>query len=80
MSRFDYTKYDEDSIETQRIFKEIFVKLEDFIELALVSSRPKSLALTALEECYTWVGKSIRDDQIARNGSAEQKIRDEKKS
>lgn len=28
----------------------------------------KSLAITKLEECYMWIGKAIRDEQIARGG------------
>jgi len=67
MSRFDYTKYDETSIANQELFKTLCAGLEDIMELALVSSRPKALAMTALEECYMWIGKAIRDDQIARN-------------
>lgn len=27
-------------------------------------------AIEKLEECYMWIGKAIRDDQIRRNGSA----------
>jgi len=30
-----------------------------------LSGRYKALALTALEEAYCWIGKAIRDDQIA---------------
>ena len=71
MSRFDYIKYDIDSIASQELFKRLCIQLENGIEAVLVPSRPKSLAITALEECYMWVGKAIRDEQIARDGSAE---------
>ena len=33
----------------------------------LYNGRSASLALTKLEEAYMWIGKQIRDDQIARN-------------
>ena len=39
--------------------------------MQLKSPRTVALALTKLEECYMWIGKAIRDDQIERNGSAE---------
>jgi len=73
MSRFDYIKYDETSITTQELLKTLCTQLEDVMELALVSSRTKALAITALEECYVWIGKSIRDEQIARNVQEERK-------
>lgn len=38
---------------------------------SLPPGRAKALAVTKLEECYMWIGKAIRDEQIARNGSAE---------
>ncbi len=70
MSRFDYVKYDWEAMEDQDKAKRHCAVLETLIE-RLDSSRAKSLALTKLEECYMWIGKAIRDDQIKRNGSAE---------
>ena len=70
MSRFDYVKYDETAIGQQAAFKHIASGFEQMIE-GLQSPRAKALALTKLEEVYMWVGKAIRDDQIARNGYAE---------
>jgi hypothetical protein len=70
MSRFDYVKYDEQAAVTQAHFKNIFESAEQFID-RLKDGRAKSLAMTKLEEAYMWVGKAIRDEQIARNGSAE---------
>lgn len=70
MARFDYVKYDEASVSNQNLFKGICEDLEANIE-NLQNGRAKSLALTHLEECYMWIGKAIRDDQITRNGSAE---------
>lgn len=68
-NRFDYVKYDEKAADDQSEFKERCQKLESLIN-TLVDSRYKSLALTALEEAYCWIGKAIRDEQIARNGLA----------
>lgn len=78
MSRFDYVKYDESAIIDQNLFKEQVSILEMRID-TLASPRARALAITALEECYMWIGKAIRDDQIARNGSAplQEECRDE---
>ena len=69
MSRFDYVAYDELSKELQAKAKDMFTLLADAIQ-ELGPNRPTSLALTALEEAYMWVGKAIRDNQIERNGEA----------
>jgi hypothetical protein len=71
MSRFDYVKYDSSSVLTQELFKNEVSELESYIDAELFSNRAKALALTKLEECYMWIGKAIRDDQIERNGKAE---------
>jgi hypothetical protein len=70
MSRFDYIAYDDEAKELQSEFKALFAKVEFQID-AFPPGRAKALALTALEESYMWVGKAIRDGQIARNGDAE---------
>lgn len=80
MSRFDYVAYDEHSAADQRESKELVSRLETFIDslgtddatpvARKTCGRAKALALTKLEECYMWIGKAIRDDQIERNGSA----------
>lgn len=70
MSRFDYVRYDETAQSYQDTAKQLCVVFESLID-KLSNGRAKSLALTKLEECYMWIGKQIRDDQIARNGSAE---------
>lgn len=69
MSRFDYVAYDEKATKQQQDFKNFFQVLEVFLN-ELKSPRAKALALTKIEECYMWIGKAIRDDQIERNGSA----------
>lgn len=82
MSRFDYVKYDNAAMVDQEGAKDLVQKLEHLIEFLCgeddvtkkqikATARAKALALTRLEECYMWIGKAIRDDQIARNGSAE---------
>ncbi len=69
-NRFDYVAYDRGATELQNDFKAVFMNLEKTIENVLPPGRAASLALTSLEECYMWIGKAIRDDQIMRNGSA----------
>lgn len=69
MSRFAYVRYDTKAIAIQEGCKEVFKNLEDAIE-QFPKSRESALALTKLEEAYMWVGKVIRNDQIARNGAA----------
>lgn len=68
-SRFDYVKYDEPAISQQAFFKSKCETLEQSI-IGFKPGRAQSLALTKLEEVYMWVGKMIRDEQIARNGAA----------
>ncbi|MFN3453459.1 MAG: hypothetical protein ACK41T_00765 [Pseudobdellovibrio sp.] len=70
MSRFDYVAYDEKAQGQQLEAKEQVIVLESLIN-GLKSPRARASALTKLEECYMWIGKAIRDDQIERNGSAE---------
>lgn len=81
MSRFDYVKYDDLAQVRQAAFKDQVEYLENLICGNFhnpACGRAKALALTALEECYMWIGKAIRDDQIARNGSAE--LQEERKN
>lgn len=77
MSRFDYVKYDERAQSDQNLAKSFVTGLEAMIN-KIGSGRAQSLALTKLEECYMWIGKAIRDDQIKRNGSAE--LQEERKN
>ena len=77
MSRFDYVKYDEKALAQQNEAKEMFSKLEAFVD-GLDAGRAKSLVYTKLEEAYMWIGKAIRDEQIARNGGAE--LQEERKN
>jgi hypothetical protein len=80
MSRFDYVKYDDRAAARQNKLKKMVQELDQ--EIASIGqdimgalggqmNRSKALAITKLEEFYMWVGKAIRDEQIARNGMAE---------
>jgi hypothetical protein len=69
-NRFDYIKYDDESIAIQQHAKIQASFLADTIN-ELGDERSTRRALTHLEECYMWIGKAIRDKQIARNGEAE---------
>lgn len=69
MSRFDYVKYDEQAMSQGAEAKAAAQNLEGLID-KLQSPRAKALAHTKLEECYMWIGKAIRDDQIARGAPA----------
>ena len=71
MSRFDYVRYGTIATVDQQYFKDLVTRLESSIEKDLVSPQAKALALTKLEECYMWIGKAIRDDQIARDKKAD---------
>lgn len=69
--RFNYVKYDESSVAQQEKAKQICETLESFIDMELGKGRPQALAMTALEEVYMWIGKSVRDNQVARGSQVE---------
>lgn len=70
--RFDYVKYDDAANAAQAKCKEACIALEGAIDaIGSGGSREKAIALTQLEHVYARCGRAIRDDQIARNGSAE---------
>lgn len=69
MKQYDYVRYDEDSTANQNHLREKVEELTEEIETILQPGRAKSLAMTKLEECYMWIGKAIRDDQIKRDES-----------
>ena len=66
----DYVAHDEAARKMQDHFKERFNSVMTLAVGNLPGGRAQTLALQHLEEAYCWVGKAIRDDQIARNGSA----------
>ena len=67
--RFDYVRYDPAHTEMQNEAKALVLQLEYHID-QLLPGRPRGLAHTALEECYMWIGKAIRDDQVALVGDS----------
>lgn len=69
--RFDYVKYDEQSIADQLKFKAEFEMLAAMAETFLPKGRHQALVLTKLEEAYMWVGKAIRDHQFTRMETVE---------
>lgn len=71
VSRFEYVKYDSVAGVTQKHGKKIVENLESFIESSISCPDAKAKALTKLEECYMWIGKGIRNDQITRGVVAE---------
>lgn len=71
MSRFDYVKYDEKAQLQQAKIKAAAEQMERLIEEHVMPGNKKHDALRALEHCYMWCGKGIRDEQIMRNGGAE---------
>lgn len=68
--RFDYIRYDDDHAELQSQFYLAFNEMNDAIENNLENGRAKALAITKLEECYMWVGKQIRDQQVKKSGES----------
>ena len=71
--RFDYIAYDETRKAEQKMFKERFTDLAMVIEQHLDAGRAKSIVFTKLEEAYMWVGKALRDTQIAESGDGPHK-------
>lgn len=68
--RFSYVAYDQYAKHQSEQFKAKFEELEQLTLISLADGRPKSLVLTKLEEAFMWVGKAIRDQQIASGGDA----------
>lgn len=66
MSRFDYVKYDDESLQFQADCKAAAINLET--EIGHISNaRWREAALMKLEEVYMCIGKGIRDDQLKNN-------------
>lgn len=68
--RFDYAKFDDESVVDHAAFKELFLKLEYLVAQKLHEGRSAAMVLTHLEEAFMWVGKAIRDTQAARGGES----------
>lgn len=70
IGRFDYVKYDDEAVILQAEFKQKFEELEQ-MAITKLPGRAGSLVLTRLEEAYMWVGKGVRDWQLARSNATE---------
>lgn len=70
--RFKYIRYDQESIDKSEEIKKICELLEEKID-GLGKGRAGATALTKLEECFMWVGKQIRDNQVVRGIQTEHK-------
>jgi len=68
---FDYVKYDQASFDRQAHCLRAVEDMEHAIIASTGPGRAHSLALTKLEECFMWIGKAIRDDQLKREATAE---------
>ena len=90
MSKFGYINYDEKAVQVQRALKEkceqlerdinrIGASLDPLVDKAFCS-RSKEFAIAKLEEVYMWIGKAIRDEQIARNLSGNPPLQEERKN
>lgn len=71
MGRFDYIKYDDNSMTAQANLKKKFEELEEEVTRETTTGRAQSLIFTKLEEAYMWCGKAIRDDQVKRGAPIE---------
>ena len=68
--RFQYVDYDQLSTSKSGAIKAAVQEVEALLLKHLPESRPRSLALTKLEEAFMWAGKAIRDEQLERDGAA----------
>lgn len=69
--RFSYVRYDETAMSRQQALRDAFEEVEKLVD-QLADGRAKALVYTKLEEAYMWTGKSIRDDQIVRQGKVDE--------
>lgn len=64
-SRFDHVKYDDISNSKIELLKHEFEVIDSMLT-TLLPGRAKEIAFDRLEEAYMWVGKALRDEQLAR--------------
>lgn len=69
MNRFDYVRYDAAAHAASDEMKQAFIAVETAVEAKLAAGRAKALVMTKLEEAFMWVGKAIRDEQVAKRGA-----------
>jgi len=65
MNRFEGIRYDSHHTELANRAAMLAQEVERFIS-DLKPGRSSAKAITHLEECHVWMGKAIRDDQIAK--------------
>lgn len=65
MSRFDHIKYDQHAQEASDWYKCRFMEIEAHI-MTLPASTYRMWAIGALETCFMYLGKCIKDDQLIR--------------
>lgn len=63
---FDYIEWNALSQKNFDDIRDATEVLEELILHRLTSSREKSLAMTNLEQTFMWVGKAVRNDQLAK--------------
>lgn len=66
--RFEHVRYDEASMAKSKRAYDLVTDVEAFINDELGGGRYQALALTGLEEVFMWIGKAIRDNQVAAAG------------
>ncbi len=66
---FEYVKYNAHTALAQEQFKKSVEAMERMI-LTLAPGRARSLAQTQLEVTYMWIGKALRDEQVALDEAA----------
>ena len=67
-NRFDNVPFDAEHQHKHDTLKHFFKQIEGQIRKSTTQGRYQALALTALEESWTWLGKAIRDDQLGKPG------------
>ena len=65
VSRLNFVKYDAESLRKNEELKYAVQNVERYL-LNLPECRERSLAMTAMEEMFMWIGKTIRNDQLER--------------
>lgn len=66
--RFSYVKYDSEISAKSEMFKVLCEQLDQAMVDNLPHGRERNLAHTYLEQVFMWIGKSLRDMQIEKDG------------
>lgn len=72
---YTYVKYDAEIAAEQEAFKKEFEALTVKVITQVAPGRHQSLCLTHLEEAYMWIGKALRDKQIAKSDAPHEPAR-----